>query len=72
MSQQRGDDVYLRICTFSDTCQESPDHLSQDIDESRDTLVTTVELDENDPSTYRASLVDYGNACWTKEHFAVR
>lgn len=27
------------------------------------------DIDEEDPSTYRVKLADFGNACWTHEHF---
>lgn len=50
---------------------ENNDRDSNDRDNNKESLVKIVELDENNIETYRASLVDYGNACWTKEHFAV-
>lgn len=33
------------------------------------TLISKVDINENDSSTYRIKIADFGNACWVDEHF---
>lgn len=33
------------------------------------TLISKVDINDNDPSTYRIKIADFGNACWVDEHF---
>ena len=37
--------------------------------EATKNYIEYVNINENDPNTYRVKIADFGNACWTFEHF---